>query len=197
MNFAVPTFRTKTIPDFYHRANEMRARYDRFFSDPQHHDEQHQIFDLWYVKNHYAYWRCQAAKLIGDDLYQDFRHHLLQYAKSIGFTSLTGSYLSIYTHGCHQRVHSDMHNGSAGFVFSITNWASRTFTGGETMVARENIFDKLEPREHRGATSYFESIPSEFNQLTLFDDRLAHYVTDVQGTLDPLQARIVIHGHII
>lgn len=196
MTFATPTFRTKVIPSFYPRAQEMRQRYDAFFENPQHHGEQHQIFDLWFVPNHYCYMRAQARNIIGDELFDDFQNHITNYARSIGLQGTTGSFLSIYVSGCHQTTHSDQLNGTYGWVYSLTNWASRTFTGGQTWVAKQGVWDQLEPREHRATTSYWESIEPHFGQLTLFDDRVAHMVPQITGTMDPLQARVVIHGHL-
>ena len=37
-------------------------------------------------------------------------------------------------------------------------------------------------------------IPPLFNQLTVFDPRIPHGVRLVEGTHDPLHARVVLHG---
>lgn len=197
MAFTEPRFRTKIIPDFYPRANEMRQKYDDFFANAQQHNDRHQVWDMWFIESHYTYLRAQARHIVGDVLFNDFENHITKYARSIGLQGTTGSFLSIYVSGCHQTTHSDQLNGTYGWVFSLTHWASRTFTGGQTYVARAGAFDQLEPRDHRATTSYWECLEPHFGQLTLFDDRVAHMVPQITGTMDPLLARVVLHGHLI
>jgi Rps23 Pro-64 3,4-dihydroxylase Tpa1-like proline 4-hydroxylase len=54
----------------------------------------------------------------------------------------------------------------------------------------------MEPRANNAFNGYFEVVPPRFNQLVLFDDRLAHMVPVVQGTMDPLQGRLCLTGHL-
>ncbi|MBC7458525.1 MAG: hypothetical protein H7235_09615, partial [Bdellovibrionaceae bacterium] len=43
-------------------------------------------------------------------------------------------------------------------------------------------------------SAFVDRIPSLFNQLTVFDPRLPHGVTEVKGTRNPMEARLVMHG---
>jgi hypothetical protein len=148
------------------------------------------------VENHYYYMRTNASNIIGHELYEDFRCHLQALAASLGLSTVSGSLISLYSNGCHQTVHSDCMNGTYGFVYSLTRWDTRNFTGGETLVAKEGAFDQLEPRAHKASTNYWDAFPAHFGQLLLFDDRIAHMVPMIQGTMRPLDARIVLHGHL-
>lgn len=190
-------FRIQAYQDFYPRALEMRAKFDEFFANPGQHTKRHFCWNPWYVPDHYHYMRSYPSDIIGTELNDDFNQHMRSFAKSkLGLSDISGTFLSMYQNGMFQTTHSDMMNGSYGFVFSLTNWDRRKFSGGETLVARENIFDRLEPRDHRGQSTYWEVFPAYFGQLLIFDDRLAHLVPVISGPADPLESRICIHGHI-
>src|SRR5262245_54094351 len=45
-------------------------------------------------------------------------------------------------------------------------------------------------------TGFYELIEPRFNRLTVFDDRLIHGVECPQGSMDPVDGRCVLHGHI-
>jgi hypothetical protein len=45
-------------------------------------------------------------------------------------------------------------------------------------------------------TGLYDLVPPQFNRLILFDDRIPHAVQRVDGPMDPLEGRIVLHGHI-
>ena len=64
-------------------------------------------------------------------------------------------------------------------------------------MAREQVFDALEPRRPSGWRKYFEVFPPVYDQLILFDDRLPHMVPVVQGTMDPLQGPLCLTGHLV
>jgi hypothetical protein len=80
-------------------------------------------------------------------------------------------------------------------VYSLTKNSRRT-SGGETLIWREG--DYFETRIYRpcAGADFFEFIEPRFNRLLVFDDRMPHAVQLVEGNMDPLEGRIVIHGHI-
>jgi hypothetical protein len=47
-----------------------------------------------------------------------------------------------------------------------------------------------------GPRDVSQLIPRPFNQLLVFDDRLIHGVTSVQGSMDPREGRVVLQGHL-
>jgi Rps23 Pro-64 3,4-dihydroxylase Tpa1-like proline 4-hydroxylase len=103
--------------------------------------------------------------------------------------------MTLHLNGMRHEVHNDSSNGLYAYVFSLTRDAS-AFTGGETCVARANVFDAYEPRQNNAWHGYFEVFPPLFNQLVLFDDRLAHMVPVVQGSMDPERGRVCLTGHL-
>ena len=90
-----------------------------------------------------------------------------------------------------------MPHGPWAFVLSLTEWEARKFTGGETMLIRPEVlnywsnFDSAAVVE-RG--SLVRLVPAEFSRLTVFDPRLPHGVPAVEGTHDPREGRLVLHG---
>ncbi len=106
-------------------------------------------------------------------------------------------WLSAYTDNCHQGLHSDVPHGPFGFVFSLTRWNARTFTGGETLIAKPALltyFSEMQKGASHEEKHFIRSIPARFNQLTVFDPRFPHGVRRVQGVDSILDARLVIHG---
>ena len=193
-----PLFRTKVVADFWPRACEARDRYEDFMGDWRSHSfrSAHQCWDYWYVPNVYCYLRTDPEKVIGRELVDDFVKHLAAFCA----TELAGAvplapWLTLHLNGMRHEVHNDSENGTYGYVYSLTS-SMDTFTGGETCVARRRAFSRLEPRQFKVWQGYFRVIPPVFNQLLLFDDRLAHMVPVVQGTMNPLHGRLCLTGHV-
>jgi hypothetical protein len=187
------------VPDFFPLAAQMREGIDRHFSEPHRHQPAvHQIWNYWFVPDLYTYLRTQPEKLMERALVERFVNHLRAWAvENLGMTQVSWPYLSLYVDGCGQSLHNDSANGNFGYVFSLTNWTQRTFSGGETLVFREqDYWASGRFREPGAGSAFYETVPSLFNQLLLFDDRLIHGVATVRGALDPRQGRLVVHGHI-
>jgi len=194
-----PLFRTRVITNFWPRADEARARYERFMGDPGAHSfqSQHQCWDYWYMPEIYCYLRTDAVKVLGGDLIDDFLTRLEALCDSeLNGVSPRSPWLSLHLDGMRHEIHNDSCNGVYGYVYSLTRNAN-SFSGGQTCVAREEVFDALEPRQPKAWQGYFEVIPPVYNQLTLFDDRLPHMVPVVQGSMNPLEGRLCLTGHLI
>jgi hypothetical protein len=105
--------------------------------------------------------------------------------------------LSYYVAGCRQEPHADSLQGPWAYVFSITDWEHRRFSGGETVLIRQENLDfwrGYNVAKPLGATAIENRIPSCFNQLIVFDGRVPHGVRVVQGARGPLDSRVVLHG---
>jgi hypothetical protein len=194
-----PLFRTKVIANFWSRADEARARYERFMGDDQAHsfNSEHQCWDFWHVPDVYCYLRTDASKVLGKDLVDDFTTRLEELCRSeLNGVSPLSPWLSLHLNGMRHEIHNDSCNGVYGYVYSLTR-NPNGFSGGQTCVAREQVFDALEPRRPSGWRKYFDVFPPVYDQLILFDDRLPHMVPVVQGTMDPLQGRLCLTGHLV
>jgi hypothetical protein len=113
----------------------------------------------------------------------------------LGLGHVTWPYLSLYVDGCGQGIHNDSTNGRFGFVYSLTR-NDRHSRGGQTIVFKEG--DPFRGRLTRpdAGTGLYDLIEPDFNRLVLFDDRMPHGVQRIEGAMDPLDGRVVLHGHI-
>lgn len=186
------------VADFSPDAEALRACVDRHFSNPSQAGEQHQVWDYWHVPNLYTYLRTSPDKVIDRALVDAFYAQLQSFALThLGMDHVTWPRLSLYVEGCSQALHNDSSNGAIGYVHSLTRWDERRFSGGETMIFREqDYWASGRFREAGAGRHFYETVPGPFNQLLLFDDRLIHGVVPVRGVADPRQARLVLHGHI-
>jgi hypothetical protein len=186
------------IPDFHPEAAALRAAFDAHFADPVRHvPEIHQVWNYWSVPGHYTYLRTQPEKIIPRPLCDGLFTALARVAfERFGMSVVTWPFLSLYVSGCSQNIHNDARNGRLGFVYSLTNWDQRRFAGGETMIFRDRPFvggDTV--TEPRAATDFYDLVPPLFNQLLIFDDRVPHAVPRIEGTMEPHEGRVVLHGH--
>jgi len=126
------------------------------------------------------------------------QRRLLEKARAdYGCTAITPPWVSLYVDGCFQEWHADVPHGPWAYVYSLTEWEGRPFTGGETLLLNPSVlnwwggFSELVEVEKDEITL---RVPAEFNRLTIFDPRIPHGVSRVAGVHDPLRARLVVHG---
>jgi hypothetical protein len=186
------------ISDFTPLAPQMREQIERHFRTPEKHGPEHQVWNYWYVPDSYTYLRTNPEKVIERKLAEQFVAQITQFAMTqLGMDHVTWPFLSLYVDGCGQALHNDSRNGSMGYVFSVTKWDERTFSGGETLLFHEQDYWANGRFTAIGATSsFYDLVPARFNQLLLFDDRVPHSVPTVRGVVDPCDGRLVLHGHI-
>src|ERR1700680_3305166 len=129
-----PLFRTKVIANFWSRADEARARYERFMGDHRAHsfNSEHQCWDFWHVPDVYCYLRTDAGKVLGRDLVDDFTKRLEELCRSeLNGVSPLSPWLSLHLNGMRHEIHNDSCNGIYGYFFSLTQ-NPNGFTGGPT-----------------------------------------------------------------
>jgi Rps23 Pro-64 3,4-dihydroxylase Tpa1-like proline 4-hydroxylase len=178
-------------------AEALRGDFDRHFAEPDRHTaEQHQIWNYWHVPPIYTYLRTSPQKVIADDRIKHFHARLSAWAReTLGMSRVTWPNLSLYIDGCLQGLHNDSVNGRFGYVFSLTRNERRT-TGGETIVLREGDLFRSNLGSAAAGVDLYDLIAPRFNRLAIFDDRMPHGVQRVEGSMDPVEGRIVLHGHI-
>ncbi|HYD38179.1 MAG TPA: hypothetical protein VEA60_11230 [Allosphingosinicella sp.] len=187
------------LDDFLPRdeAVAMRRQINAHFAEPHRQSpDRHQVWNYWYVPGLYTYLRTLPEKVIERALVARFIQALTVWAEyMLGLGHVTWPYLSLYVDGCEQKLHNDSVNGRFGFVYSLT-WDERKTTGGETIVLKEgDLFRDNMGRASAGA-GLLDLIEPRFNRLTLFDDRMPHGVQRVEGSMNPVEGRFVLHGHI-
>jgi hypothetical protein len=175
----------------------MRADIDAHFSAPyRHRPETHQVWNFWYVPQAYTYLRTQPEKVIRRASVERFLGLLQSWSsETLGLARVSWPYLSFYTSGCRQGLHNDAQNGRFGFVYSLTRDERRS-TGGETLIMRQGDPFVRNLRKPSAGTALYDLVEPRFNRLVVFDDRLVHGVQLVEGPMDPLEGRFVLHGHV-
>jgi hypothetical protein len=178
-------------------ASALRAGFEAHFADPhRHRPDSHQIWNYWFVPDLYTYLRTAPEKVLPPELVQRFHARLSRWAlERLGLNCVTWPNLSLYVDGCVQHLHNDSTNGRFGFVYSLT-LDNRRSIGGETIVLREGDLFRAHLTRAGAGTAMQELIEPRFNRLVLFDDRMPHGVRRIEGAMDPLDGRIVLHGHI-
>lgn len=167
-----------TVENFYPRAKDLREQFDRRFANPLHTHADRFVWDFWHVPGEYTTLRTPAFQYFSKNLYQNFHRHLVRWGReTLGCHDISPPWLSCYIEGCRQEAHQDLPHGPLAFVFSLTPWRNRKFSGGETFIKKPRT--QIEPL---------------FNRLTIFNPALVHGVRQVRGTMDPRDGRLVIHG---
>lgn len=190
------------VDSFSPEARALRAHFDERLADPRSTRGDRFVWDYWHVPGQYTALRTPAWEFFPKALYSRFHNALVAWGReNLGCHDVSPPWMSNYVEGCRQELHGDVGHGPFAFVFSLTDWARREFRGGETMLLRDEILDlRRSPGRARWEaegleeSGIIESIAPKFNRLTLFDPSIPHGVRRVEGTHDPRQGRLVIHG---
>jgi hypothetical protein len=184
--------RQHVVKDFFEQAEALREYLDTRFSDPYGEPI------LWTYFCHpqiYTYLRTNAGSVFPKPLFDSFMHRMRSWCmETLGLMVSAGCGLHLMVNGCRIGFHNDFQNGLWGFVFSLTRWDTRRFAGGETLLIRDGIPNYK--KHHVHGEVLYELIPAHFNQLLIFDDRLVHGTPTIEGSMNPLEARIAFVGHI-
>lgn len=187
-----------TKDNFYSGATKMRQHFESQFKNPRETKTQRFVWDYWHVPDQYTLLRTPAYYYFPKSVYESFHKYLVQWGReNLGCHDISAPWLSYYINGCSQSLHSDVPHGPWAYVFSLTPWRGRKWTGGETLVLKPQVLDywnHFTQEKDRELNSFVDRVPALFNRLTVFDPRFPHGVTEVRGTQDPLEARLVIHG---
>ncbi len=181
---------------FYPDAKKLRAVFDRRFRDPKETRSDRFVWDYWHVPDQYTFVRTPAYHYFPKSIYQKFHKFLLEWGRrNLGCRDLSPPWLSYYVDGCYQDLHSDVPHGPWAYVFSLS--MGKAYRGGETRILRPetlNYWRHFQDTQDRELAGIEVRIPSPFNRLTVFDPRFPHGVSEVRGTRDPREGRLVIHG---
>lgn len=178
-------------------AAAMRQDIETHFANPEEHrPETHQVWNYWFVPDSYTYLRTRPEKIIARERVEAFHNELREWAiVTLGMATVTWPYLSLYVDGCRQGWHNDSVNGRFGFVYSLTRDDRRTI-GGETLIRHEIDPFRAHFARAGAGRDFHDAIEPRFNRLLVFDDRLPHSVERVDGSMNPVEGRLVLHGHL-
>lgn len=158
------------------------------------------VWDYWHVPGQYTHLRTPAWEYFPRALFRTFQERLAAWGRrNLGCRGLSPLWLSNYVEGCRQEWHADVPHGPWAFVFSLSVGHGRAFRGGETKLLRPETLRYWDTfsaagggeRERAGVVKL---VAPRFNRLTVFDPRVPHGVTEVKGTQDPREGRLVLHG---
>ena len=118
---------------FFDGADALRSAYDAHFAEPDKNTDRHIVWNYWHVPGLYTYLKTNPSKVLPEPLVTRFMQRLNAWAMAtLGLSTRSHPWLSLYVNGCGQDLHNDSLNGQMGFVFSLTRWEGRNFHGGET-----------------------------------------------------------------
>ncbi len=183
---------------FYGGAQKLRDYFESQFANPKETDSKRFVWDYWHVPDQYTLVRTPAYHYFPQKLYMDFHKSLVMWGRrTLGCWDISPPWMSYYVDGCKQELHSDVPHGPWAYVFSLTPWKGRNFSGGETLLLKPEVLSywrNFGASEDRELPSFVDRVPALMNRLVVFDPRYPHGVTEVRGTRDPMEARLVIHG---
>lgn len=175
----------------------LRSEYEERFSDPMTTRADAFCWNMWHVPGQYTQLRTPAADFFSAEAYGQLEEALLSHGRRrLGCSALSPLWLSLYISGCKQEMHADLPHGPWALVLSLSP-PERRFLGGQTVLLQPHVLDywrTFSATEVVQATELLTRIEPEFNRLTLFDARYPHAVSELSGTMDPLEGRLVING---
>ena len=190
--------RLLVVDQFASEARALRAHFDQRFSEPRRATANRFVWDLWNVPGQYTALRTPAWEFFPKKTYDAFHQRLVWWGRrTLGCHDISPTWLSCYVNGCEQRLHGDLPHGPVAFVFSLTPWSKRTFRGGETLLMRDDVLDFWRGFVSTRAVEepeLLDEVPARFNRLVAFDPRIPHGVRRVDGSMEPTEGRLVIHG---
>ena len=128
--------------NFFSGASNMRSELSDVLENPKEATERRFCWDYWHVPDQYTFLRTPAWEFFSEALYKKFEDELTAYGrKKFGCQNITPPWLSCYVEGCTQALHADVPHGPWAYVFSLTEWQTRVFTGGETQILKESTLD--------------------------------------------------------
>lgn len=184
--------RQHVVNEFFPEADAMREAYDLKVKDTY---KQTVSWQYFCAPQMYTYLRTVPQQMFPEPLFGRFMQHMKQWCiDHLGLVPMGVPNLHLMINGCTLGLHSDFHNGTWGFVYSLTRWQSRKFSGGETLIMRDGV--PSYKKHHVQGESLYELVPAQFNQLLLFDDRIVHGTQTIEGSMDPVEGRLALVGHL-
>jgi hypothetical protein len=188
----------RVVENFAPEIRAARAVFDQRFADPRKANGDRFVWDWWHVPGQYTQLRTPAWQYFPAPLYRALHRKLVDWGRrQLGCHDVSPPWLSLYVDGCGQELHGDLPHGPFAFVLSLTRWTGRRFTGGETVMLRDDVLDywtEFVSERSVERDDLIRAIEPKFGRLVVFDPRIPHGVRRVAGTVDPREGRLVING---
>src|SRR5215203_5428561 len=123
--------RSLVVPDFLPEAEKLRTAFDERFADPRSTDPERFVWDYWHMPEQYTYLRTYGDRYFPEVLTTALMERLREWGREVlGCGSVSPPWFSYNVEGCVQELHADVPHGPWAYVFSLTRWDERGFTGG-------------------------------------------------------------------
>lgn len=187
-----------TLPQFSSEAKALRGEFEQKMSAQNATGADRFVWDFFHIPDQYSHLRTPAYHFFNQKTYEKFHNQLVWWGRrNLGCHDISPPWLSCYIEGCKQELHGDHPHGPWAFVYSLTPWKNRKFTGGETLLLQDPVLSYWQTSwagQGLEKKDIFHEIPAQFNQLLVFDPRIPHGVRETRGTMNPCEGRLVIHG---
>jgi hypothetical protein len=128
-------------------------------------------------------------------LIQAFVDRLRAWATAtLGASGVTPPVLTALIDGCERWPAAEPDAGRYGYVFSLTNWSKKRFSGGEVIVAQSSSSD-TKNRFFSGAQME-RLFGLELNQLLVYDAHLGRGTRLLRGARTPSEGSVSLEGYI-
>ncbi len=186
-----------TVDEFSKSGRALRSQFENRFGDQRAASAGRFVWDFWNIPGQYKLLRTPAYHFFTADIYERWHTQLVNWGREVlGCHDISPPWMSCYVDGCSQQLHADHPHGPWAFVYSLTPWTKRTFSGGETQIMRPEFLNTWasNSRATTETEDIFKTVAPRFNRLLVFDPRLPHGVRRVEGADDVLKGRLVLHG---
>jgi hypothetical protein len=179
------------VNEFFAQAPEMRAALDSKF----HAADFAQIWNFRTSRAGFFFLDSEPFRLLPSDLVQAFVDRMRAWATdTLGTSSVTPPVLTALIDGCERWPAVEPNAGKYGYVFSLTNWSKKRFSGGEVIVAQSSSSD-TKNRFFAGAQME-RLFGLELNQLLVFDAHLGRGTRLLRGARTPFEGSVSLEGYI-
>lgn len=198
-----PSRHYRVVDRFFEGAASLRRAFEGAFSErlPPF-DPRRFVWERWHVEGQFRQQRAPARLFFAAEPMAAFEARLLSWASvELGLSALGGPpWLSYLIDGDFQGIHRDTPNGVFAFSYGLSSPRGARFRGGETVLARPELLDYWRLGAHAEQVSHtplFDEIPSRYDRLVVFDSRLPHAVSPVEGPRDARAGRVAIQGWLV
>jgi hypothetical protein len=186
-------------PEFFKWADEMRKAYDdHFYENHRSFSPGQRVWDYMHQPGKYTYLKTIPERIIPLATMNLFMKMLQSWSfELLGTMNVSRPVLALYFNGFGETLHYNTGSEGWAYEFSLTPGEKRTFYGGDLILWKESDYWESDNMSlATGGTAFFDAIAPIYNQLVVFDDRIKHSISTIEGQMQPENGRLVLQGYI-
>jgi len=186
-------------PEFFQLVGDMRKAYDdHFYENHRSFSPEKRIWDYMHKPGQYTYLKTIPERVIPLQLMNLFLTMLQNWSfEVLGTKNISRPVLALYFNAFNESLHYNTGSQGWTYEFSLTPCANRRFGGGDLMIWKEvDYWESDNMTLATGGTAFFDAITPVYNQLVVFDDRVKHAISTLEGQMEPENGRLVLQGYI-